>query len=474
MPRVITRLALLGGALLSGGLLALAGGLHPSWAAAWIASVPVLVAGFKSTGRGALALGLLSGLVGGTSVLGYYATVLTMPVALVILVLQAIVYAGGVRLAWGARRRLPDLLSVFALPCWFAAFDLLVAAFSANGTAGSPAYSQMNFPPVLQVASLGGVPAVTFVVYLFSSILAHVIAGVGPRMRRLIVVAPALLVVAACVGLGNWRISTAPAEPKILVAAAALDQKSALPDDWHAAVEAYRPLLAQARDRHVGVMVLPEEIALVSADDLQAIQADLGSLARLSEMSLAVGFRVADATKLRNVLLLFTPDGRALSYDKQHLIPGLEFPRITPGTSPALIAEVGGHRLGGAICKDFDFVDVSRSLGAGRAGLVLAPAWDFREDGWLHGRMAMLRGVEGGFTLVRAAREGTMSVSDRYGRVLAEAPSGPTAPLLVTQAPVPTSGPTIYAQVGDVFGWACVGLLLLLMASALSSQHRKV
>ena len=37
-----------------------------------------------------------------------------------------------------------------------------------------------------------------------------------------------------------------------------------------------------------------------------------------------------------------------------------------------------------------DFVDVGRSLGNGRAGLVVAPVWDSGEDAWLPGRMTML------------------------------------------------------------------------------------
>jgi hypothetical protein len=58
-----------------------------------------------------------------------------------------------------------------------------------------------------------------------------------------------------------------------------------------------------------------------------------------------------------------------------------------------------------------------------------------------------------------------MSVSDRFGRVLAEAPSGPSAPLLKVLAPVSRSAPTLYAQVGDLFGRACAALVLLFVAS---------
>ena len=340
----------------------------------------------------------------------------------------------------------------------------MIATFSPNGTAGSLAYSQMNFPVALQVASLGGAPAITFVLCLFSSAVAHAIAARDAPRRTLVALIPAFGMVCIALVYGVWRIASAPADPAIAVALAALDQEYALPDDWRASVDAYRPLLAEARAGHVDLMVLPEEIAVASIADLPAIEAELGRFARDSRLSIAVGLRVADTGSLRNVLLIVTADGDALTYDKQHLVPGFEIPKITPGQGPALIATVAGIRLGGAICKDFDFVDVGRSLGRGGAALVVAPAWDFGQDGWLHGRMAMLRAVEGGFTLVRSAREGTMTVSDRFGRVLAEAASGPRAPLLIARAPVPGSGATVYARVGDLFGWCCVGLVLLLVA----------
>jgi apolipoprotein N-acyltransferase len=313
---------------------------------------------------------------------------------------------------------------------------------------------------------------VTFVIYLFSSVLAYALVASGTPKRVLGAVAPALVIVATTLAFGAWRISTAPKEAEISVALAALDQKSELPDDWRAAVDAYRPLLAEAQARHASLTLLPEEIAVASVTDLPAIVSDLGGFDRDADMSLAVGMRVADNGKLRNLMLFFTPDGRALTYDKQHLVTGLESTRITPGTRPALLAKVDGNRLGGAICKDFDFIDVGRSLGIGGASLVVAPAWDFGEDAWLHGRMAMLRAVEGGFTLVRAARYGTRSVSDRYGRVLAEAASGPTAPLLMTQAPISRTEPTVYSRLGDLFGWGCVGLVLLFMGSGFRSLHR--
>jgi apolipoprotein N-acyltransferase len=121
-----------------------------------------------------------------------------------------------------------------------------------------------------------------------------------------------------------------------------------------------------------------------------------------------------------------------------------------------------------AICKDFDFQQTLRGdavAGATSGGIALmfAPSWDFGPDGWLHARMAIMRGVEGGYALVRAASNGLITVSDAQGRVLVQHPSGATRyASAIAQVPL-GNGPTPYVRIGDVFGWlaGAVGLLLV-------------
>ncbi|HET9798592.1 MAG TPA: hypothetical protein VFP90_11405, partial [Gemmatimonadaceae bacterium] len=90
---------------------------------------------------------------------------------------------------------------------------------------------------------------------------------------------------------------------------------------------------------------------------------------------------------------------------------------------------------------------------AGSLGLMFVPAWDFSADGWLHARMAIMRGVEGGYAIVRAASNGVLTVSDANGRVLAMRPSGRTSyASVVADVPMGT-GSTPYLRIGDAFAW---------------------
>ena len=108
------------------------------------------------------------------------------------------------------------------------------------------------------------------------------------------------------------------------------------------------------------------------------------------------------------------------------------------------------------ICKDMDFPDTIRSDAAKGVRLMGVPAGDMGIDGWQHGIMSVMRGVENGFAMVRPAHDGLVIVSDAEGRLVAlkkDAPTGLT--MVVADLPL-GSGPTLYTRIGNVFPWACV------------------
>jgi apolipoprotein N-acyltransferase len=90
---------------------------------------------------------------------------------------------------------------------------------------------------------------------------------------------------------------------------------------------------------------------------------------------------------------------------------------------------------------------------------MLIPANDFEVDDWMSSRITALRGVEGGYAIARASRRGISSVSDHFGRLLAEQRSSETIATLAATVPVARPGATAYARIGDAFGWTCVAAL---------------
>ncbi len=69
-------------------------------------------------------------------------------------------------------------------------------------------------------------------------------------------------------------------------------------------------------------------------------------------------------------------------------------------------------------------------------------------DDWSQSRVQLLRGVESGFSTVRASRQGFLTAADPYGRITAEtrADDDGQATVSLTQDVLLSSGPTIYAE----------------------------
>ena len=95
--------------------------------------------------------------------------------------------------------------------------------------------------------------------------------------------------------------------------------------------------------------------------------------------------------------------------------------------------------------------------------LLAVPAWDFGGDGWWHARLAILRGVENGFALARAANDGLLTLTDAYGRVVALKPSADGGMVTLVGDLPRGPGRTLHQTIGDGFAWACIAGTLLLL-----------
>jgi apolipoprotein N-acyltransferase len=77
--------------------------------------------------------------------------------------------------------------------------------------------------------------------------------------------------------------------------------------------------------------------------------------------------------------------------------------------------------------------------------------------------MAALRAVENRVPIVRAANTGISGVIDADGRLRDTTELFTKAVVVSEIVPNQTDSPTLYARVGDVFSWACLGLSLVLL-----------
>ena len=226
------------------------------------------------------------------------AKIVTAPVPLAMvpaLALPVALFQGAPYLAWAAVR---PHLSPRAATALFAAVaavaDFGQHALSPLASWGSPAYTQLDHLPLLQLASVAGLAGVTFLVSLVAALLEDALASGGAPARRSIGTAATL--VAAAYGFGQVRLALAERTPVATTLAAAIATDSdmtGLPFPERARTEAWdAALLERSRRAAAGgarLVVWPEAATVVRPEDEDAW------LERLSREVRAIGVDVVIA-----------------------------------------------------------------------------------------------------------------------------------------------------------------------------------
>jgi len=446
-------------AVVSGVLFYFVLGLNPFWLAAWLAPIPLLLAAFHAGGLEARALAWLALAIGLSSDFAYYWKTTGPAATVVILILQILLWGYVVGRTRAAVLASTHWLTIFVYPTILAAFSTLVAFFSPHGTAGSMAFGQMGFLPIVQIAAILGPPAIVFLVSLFASTVAIARYRGGELSRPWLGYGLAGLMFFSALGWGVFRLHGAGAEPSIKVGLVAVDDfvGPGVPARRGEAVwSAYDQAVRKLASEGAHIIVLPEKIFILAPDEAALRQKQFSALARDTGVYLVAGLQLNQPDRKRNVSWLFNPSGDLLAgYDKQHMVPHLEGD-LTPGREN-VVRKIDGEPYGLVICRDMFFTGLTRAYSRLGVSALLIPAWDFYVDAWWASRVAALGGVEGGYSVARSSRESLLAVSDRYGHILAERRSAflPGVSLLAT-LPLGPATPTPYARFGDVFGWICV------------------
>ena len=444
-------------------------GLHPLWWLTWLAAIPVLLVAPRLSGIWAFLVTFFAWGVGALNQWHFFLSELKIPFLTVVLftVLPAVVFGLAV-LAYRASVLRGSLCrAALIVPSLWVVAEFINSRISIHSTAGNLAYSQMNFLPILQIASLTGIWGISFCIFLFAATASILVGSYGSaRGRRWLGITVGCVLIAV-LGFGAWRLLSTPASPTVKVALLSSDLKQNLQTEQHAAtVRLLNDYIAQAQkaaQEGAKVVVIPEKIAVLTLADIDDVDQLLQSAANQTGETIVVGvIHVTEDAKL-NEARVYSPNAEILTYEKHHLLPPFES-NLRPGTRLTEWQHPSGL-WGVEICKDMDFPALSRNYGNDGVGLMLVPAWDFGADGWLHGRMAILRGVESGFSIARSPKEGILTVSDDRGRVIAQEASNPS-PFVTLVAAVPVhSDHTLYASEGDWFAWANMALFVVLLIS---------
>jgi apolipoprotein N-acyltransferase len=449
-------------------------GLHPIWWLTWFAPLPVLLVSPRLGGWLAFGATALSWFLGSLNMWRYMLTNFTpLPLLLVFSIVPACLFGVAVLLFRGFILRGDQWKAVLAFPTFWVTLEYLNNTTSVHGTFSNLGYTQMDCLPVLQVASVLGIWGISFCLLLLPATIAATLGGYGSARERTRIAIVVAVILGAVVGFGSWRlISTPRPERSIKVALMTTGVDTPFPRDDSTALTLLRNYSEKAASlaaQGAQVIVLPEKIALVSDQATSQVDALFATASAGTNASLIVGLDRGTLTRRFNEARVYIPGSTSVaSYYKHHLLPPFENVD-QPGIALTVLDQPSGV-WGIEICKDMDFPRLSREYSAKGVGLLLVPAWDFTLDGWLHGRMAVMRGVESGFTIARSAKQGLLTVSDDRGRILAQQDAATVhfASLLAT-APV-RHDDTLYARWGDWFAWLNIAGLIVILLS-LTRKH---
>jgi len=347
----------------------------------------------------------------------------------------------------------------------------------------------------VQVADLGGVYLVSFVIVAWNAAVADVVVALWRRhcedssrtaqsLRHLALAAGIVLLAA---GYGHYRLthlSEAVGEP---TSVAIVQGNVGLGATWRAELygrnfDVYLKGTMEALRGSPSLVVWPENsMSFFVEDEPLYRKAIERALAPSGAQLLAGGpsHTAASPPQYFNSAFLFSPDGEIVSrYDKEKLLPFAErFPfgavaflrrsfgkvrEFTPGVDVAPLPTVAGQ-AGVLICNEIMFapLPVAR-VRAGAQFLV-----NLSNDTWIgddvyslnHLAIGAMRAIETRRVLVRASTSGPSALVDSSGRVVASSASGQNAVLAATVSASTVLTP--YVQLGDFFAFGCVGVVLL-------------
>src|SRR5215469_13299854 len=271
----------------------------------------------------------------------------------------------------------------------------------------------------------------------------------------------------ACVfGYGIWRLAATPKNsPTVKVSLMGSSANgnffARTPDQLKPILERYAEQAGGVASQGVQLIVIPEHVGPITDASEAEADALLGKIAKETGTYVAIGIERISPNVSWNQERVYSPDGKlAAIYNKHHMLPPFES-QFKVGTSRTVLNQASG-KWGVEICKDMDFPRLSREYSRDGIGMLIVSASDFAADGWLHGRMAVLRGVESGFSIARAADMGVLTATDDRGSVLSERDTVRIgAPFATVVAEVPVRHDiTIYSRLGDWFAWLCIAVFL--------------
>ena len=354
------------------------------------------------------------------------------------------------------------------------AMDFFSASGSPFGTFGAVAYSQRDFTPIMQIASVTGLWGITFMISWFASLINHLWES-GFNFTRLSLAFAGVL--ALILGLSFGR-TLLPAQPKQIAQIAGFS----LPNgkmmevigqlnagDETAIEELHIEQLSQIRsmaDEGANIVVLQEGAGMGTSDQVENLVEEVSTIAKEKNIYIVLPVFDLGKTPAENKVHIIDPNGDVVLTHTKY--GGNMFEGTLKGNEVLQTVDTPYGKLSAIICWDADFPNILKQAGAQNVDLLFVPSQDWLGVRDIHAGMATFRSVENGMTIFRQTGQGVSVVSDAYGNILNrvdtfEESENNFAGIQNVQTPIGSVN-TLYPSVGDGAGnvmlLGLVGLLI--------------
>ena len=397
----------------------------------------------------------------------------------------------------------------------------LARSYIFTGFALAPiSHSQVEFPPILQIASWTGAYGVSFLIVLVAATVEQTAVDFreGRFSRSWRPVAIAIASFATCLSYGYWTIAN-PAPPRAQATVAVVqgsydtifdtDQRRALERSDRAFENYCRMTFDATRNNDVDLVAWPESMFLryYFVEDLDridgsndAVAAERKQLIRQFGTKCLMGTGTTRYREGRsqqyNTAAFFDANGNVVdTYDKMHPVMFGEyipfatvFPflnklspnrgGLTAGTEPKLM-QAGDLSFSPNICFENTVPRLIRwqVKQLEQRGERVDALITLTNDGWfwgsslldVHLACGVLRSVENRKPTIIAANTGLSAHIDQNGRVLAKGPRR-KSDVIIADVVASSSPQTVYTKFGDWFAGSCVALCGIALIGSLRKR----
>ncbi len=358
------------------------------------------------------------------------------------------------------------------------AMDFFSANGSPFGTFGAVAYTQRDFLPAMQIASVTGLWGITFVMSWFASLVNHFWES-GWKPARLSLTFAGLLALILSLSLGRTLL---PAQPEQTATIAGFSMPNGTitqlmqlrqsgddnefrkaTDELH--TEQLEQVRAFAQDG-ANIVVLQEGAILGMSDQIETVMQEAAIIAKLENIYIVLPTFDLGKTPAVNSVHIIDPNGDVVLTHVKY--GGNMFEGTLKGDGIIQSIDTPYGKLSAVICWDADFPNIIKQAGEQNVDLLFIPSNDWLGVKDIHAGMSTFRAVENGMSIFRQTGQGVSIAADVYGKVLSqtdtfEETTDGFAGIQKVDMPIGSVN-TLYPKLGDSLGYVTLlGLMGLLI-----------